>query len=277
MSNFAVMSFTTKTNKVDLVDAAHMNTVQSSLVTISTALNIAINTGGALNQGTGYPGSPITGQLFYRTDIGQVYIYSGSAWAAVSAISNIQIFTASGTFTAPTGITKVYLSIIGGGGGGGSGRGGGGGAGQCTLNKPYTVVAGNSYTVTIGAGGAGGTGSNGSAGGTTSFDSLNMSGGNAGVRSGVGGAAFSFNGANAVTTTPGVGGYLGGLSGGGGAGSTSTAGGGGGSPFGAGGAGVTSGAPNAGAANTGAGGGGGDSAESFSGGAGGSGICIVSY
>jgi hypothetical protein len=63
-------------------------------------------------------------------------------------------FTTSGTWTAPAGVTSVDVEAWGGGGGGGNSStrvGGGGGAYSKKLS--ITVVPGNSYTVTVGAGG----------------------------------------------------------------------------------------------------------------------------
>lgn len=102
-----------------------------------------------------------------------------------------QVFTSSGTFTAPAGVTQVCISGCGAGGGGGAGpgqslaqgAGGGGASGKCVINYPYTVVSGNSYTVTLNNGGSGGAGvsglagNSGSAGGTTVFDGLTIAGG----------------------------------------------------------------------------------------------------
>ena len=70
--------------------------------------------------------------------------------------SRRQVFTSSGTFTVPTGITKVYVSICAGGGDGqkqGSNQSGGGGAGVLWLER--TVTSGASISVTIGAAGSG--------------------------------------------------------------------------------------------------------------------------
>ncbi len=211
-------------------------------------------------------------------------------WSTVTIpITFSQLFTSSGTFTAPVGITKVYLTMsAGGGGGGGAGsnsnsHAGGGASGQYVINYPYTVVAGNSYTVTIGALGAGGdaTPSNGSNGGNTSFDALTLTGGNGGA------LASSSNGAGGTALTPAstrIGGILG-FSNPGQAGSTSGGGGGGFTLFGVGGnGGVTAGdggtpTSTAAAVNTGAGGGGavGIGGGNVAGSNGGSGICFVQY
>jgi len=105
-----------------------------------------------------------------------------------------QEFTSSGTWTKPTGVTGIYVEIVGGGAGGGSGgrtattssrSGGGGGAGGTYLNrrlKASDVAA--TITVTVGAGGAGGaaqtsdttTGNAGVAGGESSFGTFLQSG-----------------------------------------------------------------------------------------------------
>lgn len=179
------------------------------------------------------------------------------------------MFTSSGTFTAPVGITKVYLTMIAGGSSAKGGSNGGGGAGGgYIVNYPYTVVAGNNYTVTVGAGGTAVSGTNnGIAGGTTTFDSVSVSGGAAvtGSTGGVGGGG-SFNAS---------GGTLGTFiqkSGNGG----DTNGAGGSTPYGLGGqsAGGSAGAPQDAAANTGAGGGNGNGGG---GGAGGSGFVLIEY
>lgn len=91
-----------------------------------------------------------------------------------------QLFTSSGTFTVPTGITTVWVQLKGGGGGGGGantsntstalGTGGYGGEGQVACLTPITVTSGQTIIVTIGAGGVGGSvNSIGGTGGATSF------------------------------------------------------------------------------------------------------------
>lgn len=87
---------------------------------------------------------------------------------------NSKIYTASGTFTPPTGLTRVRLKMCGGGGGGGQGATsnfGGGGAGGSCAEGTVDVSATTSVKVTVGALGAGHQNSqgNGSDGGTSSF------------------------------------------------------------------------------------------------------------
>lgn len=90
----------------------------------------------------------------------------------------IQVFNASGTFVAPDGVTQILISQIGAGGASNSsGTTQGGASGMWVQDYPYTVIPGNSYTVTIGAGTSG-------AGGDTTFASLTVKGG-VGATSGV--------------------------------------------------------------------------------------------
>lgn len=104
----------------------------------------------------------------------------------VQALGRMSVFTVSGTFTASkTGDHLVILIGGGGGGAGGSsvaagatqgGQGGGGGGGGGLSITTQSLVSGNDYSVTIGAGGAGGHGGapgggeNGGLGGETVFD-----------------------------------------------------------------------------------------------------------
>ena len=211
---------------------------------------------------------------------GQFLKTQGAGANPIWATSGIQIFTSSGTFTAPTGVTKVYISMCGGGGGGTSnnnGNHGGGAGGGYLLNYPFTVTPGNGYTVTIGAGGA--AGNPASAGGTTSFDSISVTGGAGGTQSttpAVGGGV----GLAAASSTGGGPSFVGGS---GSAGSGNDGRGGGGTPFGVGANGPPGGAGttgNAGAANSGGGGSSGSSdggGGQGAGGAGGSGVLVVMF
>lgn len=160
-----------------------------------------------------------------------------TAFVQTTVKGRLQLFTASGNFTVPAGVTKLYLSgcAAGGGGGGGAGyvsAGGGGGAGgspgQVALKQEVTVVPGNTYAVVIGAAGAFGTGGAsgaaggaGTQGGSTTFGGslltlVGGSGGGGGEVSGSpipsggaagAGACYGFNGgSNTIGAAGGAGG-----------------------------------------------------------------------
>ena len=91
--------------------------------------------------------------------------------------------TGSGSFTVPSEVTKIYVSICGAGGGGGGGSdygSGGGGSGGWYNEKELTVTSGQVLSYTIGTGGSGG--GSGTAGGNTTFSTLTCTGGAGGTR-----------------------------------------------------------------------------------------------
>ncbi len=97
---------------------------------------------------------------------------------------NVQIFTANGTFTIPTGVTKLKVSVVGGGGAGGTASGenagaGGGGAGGMAIKWLTGVTPGNTLSVTRGT--AGNTSS--VASGTETISTISATGGSAGANS----------------------------------------------------------------------------------------------
>lgn len=118
----AVTSFTTKTDKVDLVQAAHINSVQSELVTIETILgtnvkgnrsdlktrlNNALDADGSILSGTAFPSPALTSQLYFRTDLGLLYLFN-SAWGVVGGgLSNV-IFQWNGCDLGTTNIINWY-------------------------------------------------------------------------------------------------------------------------------------------------------------------------
>jgi len=125
---------------------------------------------------------------------------------AASAGGQIQavIFTSSTTWTAPTGVTKVFVTCVGGGGGASygtdacgnwvNGVGGGGGI----VVSSITVVPGTVYTITVGTGGAGkATGGTAGSGSTSSFGSLVTS-------TGGGGGTFTYTAPSTYTATAGA-------------------------------------------------------------------------
>lgn len=140
-------SFTSKTKAC---------TVNETTGTIDNSITIKLRQAPALNSFIGYAIEGGTGNVPRTT-----------------ASNGEQIFTSSGTFTPPAGITRVKIEAIGGGGGGCSGRdcstrsqGVGGGGGAATTTE-IDVVPGNNYGVSIGAGGAGFTLGSANSGGTT--------------------------------------------------------------------------------------------------------------
>jgi hypothetical protein len=136
---------------------------------------------------------------------GNVLTSNGTTWASTalpaSALgANAQVFTSNGTFTIPTGITRLKVTVVGGGGGGSGFQnvcsvevGGIAGAGAGTAVKFLTsLTPGNTLSVTVGAGGAGSATNNtsGSAGGnstvasgTQAISTITGNGGNGGVYS----------------------------------------------------------------------------------------------
>ena len=208
-------------------------------------------------------------------------------------------FTATSSWTAPTGVTSINALVVAGGGGGGQGYSGtwfsGGGAGGGGANAgTYSVTPSTAYTVTIGnGGGTGGSGSSSSIAGVVTSNGGAGGGNGNNTRSGYGGATGgnSGNGANGVENSSAGGGgtgylwstngsYYGG-GGGGGAGfsgwASAVAGPGGAGGGGRGGGGTNNpGGPN-GVANTGGGGGGGGGNAYSNMGSGGSGIVIIRY
>ena len=205
-----------------------------------------------------------------------------------NTITGPVVFTQVGTHTwrVPDGVTSIQALVVAGGGAGGGNLGGGGGAGGVLYNSSYSVTAGQTLTITVGAGGAkfatlqsGGTSNNGS--------NSSLTGGGGGTLTAIGGGAGG-GGSSSVAAV--IGGSGGGASGYGTAsGAAGTAGqgnagggGGNGSPaYGGGGGGGAGGTGSAGSSSTGGGQGGIGVAYSilgapifFAGGGGGS--CYVS-
>lgn len=126
---------------------------------------------------------------------GNVLTSNGTSWVSTTlpAATTPQLrtvtFASSGSWTAPTGVTKIFAAVVGAGGGGGqssgSDDGGYGGYGGIAIGE-LTVTPGTSYTITIGAGGSGNNGGTGGTGGTTSLGALMSATGGVGGPSGTG-------------------------------------------------------------------------------------------
>ncbi len=143
-------------------------------------------------------------------------IFTNMAFSQVSP----QVYTASGSFVVPSGVTSITVEAIGeGGSGGGNGGGGGGGGGYAS--GTYTVTPLSTLTITIGSGGtatattiSGLSISAGAGGNGTSVANPNLGGGGAG---GIGTGGTTAN----RTGGTGGGGYWTYFGGGGAAGSVS--------------------------------------------------------
>jgi hypothetical protein len=216
---------------------------------------------------------------------GQALTTNGSgtlSWATAGGSSSpiptpdVKTTGTSATWTIPTGVTKVKVTMVGGGGGGGGANGCNAASGSCGGAGGYSVVyltgltPGNTLTYTVGAGGAASSagGSTSLSSGTQTITTVTCTGGGAGSSS-----DSSINGPAGGTAS---GGTIN-ISGGYGSGNTSLAGMGGVSPFG----GAGSVGVNAGLAAVGYGSGGGGAIATTGGGksgaAGKAGVIIFEY
>lgn len=112
---------------------------------------------------------------------------------AVAIARRMALFTSSGSWTCPDGVTEILLDGSGGGAGGAGANGStnageGGGAGNWVFDKPLAVVPGQTYVITIASAGVGGAlNADGTGGGVTSFGALlTLGGGVQGSKNGVG-------------------------------------------------------------------------------------------
>ncbi len=108
--------------------------------------------------------------------------FSGTAIGA--GYPRLAVFTSSGTWTVPAGITSALVTVIGAGGGGErrSIGGGGGGGGAVSIKNVSSLTPGADITVTVGSGGSGATTNNtaGGNGGASSFGAIVSCNGGAG-------------------------------------------------------------------------------------------------
>jgi hypothetical protein len=211
--------------------------------------------------------------------------------AGTGRLLNVQVLTATGTYTPTTGTNSVIVDLIGGGGAGGgtpatsstqNAAGSGGGSGAWARGRITSGFSG--VTVTIGGAGTGVSGANGNTGGQSSFGALiTAPGGIGGVVGALNtsGTFFTFGATASSTATGGsifntagspglhaIAGYN----------SFVPSGAGGSSPFGVGGAQVNASAVGSAASGHGAGGSGAAAANSqsaFSGGNATAGLCII--
>lgn len=131
------------------------------------------------------------GDIVQLNGSSQLPAIDGSLLTGLNAgggFSSIQIFTTSGTWNRPVGITKIVVVVIAGGGGGGgaiatvggAASGGSGGGGGGAARKLIDVTSLSSETVTVGAGAAGVSSGSAGTGGSSSFGAFCSATGGAG-------------------------------------------------------------------------------------------------
>jgi hypothetical protein len=139
------------------------------------------------------PGTPTNGMIRINTstNVFEIYSTNNSSWNTLASFSNT--------------VTSVEYMVVAGGGGAASG---GAGAGGYRAASGFAVTAGVSITVTVGAGGTGVVSSGGSlptAGSTSTFSTINSSGGGRGGQdtannASTGGSGGGGGASNGVTT-----------------------------------------------------------------------------
>lgn len=204
------------TNNTTVATTAFVVAATGGLGTMSTqnANNVAITggsiTGATLNASNLASGTaPVARLAASGTPSASTYLRGDSSWASLpTALSGPQgqVFNSSGTFTVPTGITSVKVTVIGGGGGGGSARiptcgpdstGGSGGGAGASIKYVTGLTPGGTVSVTVGSGGTGGVPNGaGGTGGTSSFGAYcSATGGGGGAHASAGTGAAGSNGA----------------------------------------------------------------------------------
>ena len=86
------------------------------------------------------------GQLCYLESTNKVQFYDGTSWANLSTVTNVTAFTASGTFTPPTGVSYAIAHIRAGGGGVSTGAGAGGTSSVAFAGGTVSATGGEAMT-----------------------------------------------------------------------------------------------------------------------------------
>ena len=164
-SNLTALDATTLTGNLPAIDGSNLTGVAPTKAVVE-ALGIDV-------PATNLTGTVPTASLGSGTADSSVHLRGDGAWASAAAgFNSVQVFTSSGTWTRPSGVTKVNIFVVGGGAGGGGAHtayaGAGGGGGGTCIKYALDVSSISSATVTIGAAGsAGGAPGAGGAGGAS--------------------------------------------------------------------------------------------------------------
>jgi len=82
------------------------------------------------------------GQFCYLESTGKLTVYTGTSWVNVGTSTKVATFTASGTWTVPTGVTYAIAYIRGAGGGAGTATAGNGGSSSVAFAGGTVTAAG---------------------------------------------------------------------------------------------------------------------------------------
>jgi hypothetical protein len=131
---------------------------QASQVLTSDQMNQSARTGVPVFAGTterdaafGGAGEKVLaeGQLCYLESTNKVQYYDGSAWANLVSVTNVERFTAGGTWTVPAGVTYAIAHITAGGGGVGASSGAGGTSSVAFSGGTVSATGGANTTATV--------------------------------------------------------------------------------------------------------------------------------
>lgn len=139
--------------------AHHVKTTDASELTSGTLDNARLNLG---------PGGGIDADTLDGIDS------SAFCQGAICGNMTVEVFTESGSWTCPSGVRFVWVTLCGAGGGGGGGNtsfsGSGGGGGACVMDHVMRVTPSSSYAFVVGQGGIGIVNGDGTSGGASSFE-----------------------------------------------------------------------------------------------------------
>lgn len=202
-----------------LAALATRNTIGAAYLSLAAPAILgrtAAGAGGAgeltLSQVLDLVGNAAQGDILYRGAAGWSRLAAGTsgqalltggaganpAWGSVQSLPyaggyrNLQVFSASGTFTVPAGIAEIFVEVWGGGGGGigqtGNSPGLGGGGGGYTRKRITGLAPGSTVNVTVGSGGGYNINATAGTGGISSFGAYCSATGGTGGSNSTGGA-----------------------------------------------------------------------------------------